>query len=168
MPRLEQKMAMCRLATLLILVGVGLPHLWPSCRGVGLPHLPSCGVGLPHLQWHFLMAPKGRPPSMPTQELARRASLETHVTQIAAARLLQPSAGNGKGKGKGKGFSLRQARRRFAELVTRPSLECTPYGHIVKQLEVEIDRGPVQLDYVCPHSWLYLSLIHISEPTRPY
>jgi len=90
---------------------------------------------------------------MRTQEVAARAALETHVTQSAAARLLRPR--KGKGRGKGNCFSIRQARRRFAELVTRPSLEWTPYGHLVKQLEVETDRGPEQLDYVCPHAWLY-------------
>ena len=38
----------------------------------------------------------------------------------------------------------------------KPSLQCTPYGPLVKQLEVDTDSGPEQLDYVCPHSWLYL------------
>ena len=91
---------------------------------------------------------------MQTQEVARRASLEAHVTQAAAARLLQPS-GKGQGKGGGKGSSLRQVRRRFVEMVTRPSLEGTPYGDIVKTLEVQTDEGPEQLDYVCPHASLY-------------
>ena len=97
------------------------------------------------------MAPKRRAPSLPTEEIAERASLETHVTQSAAARMLQP---RGKGKGKGKGSSLRQARRKFAALVHKPSLQSTPYGQVVKQLEVDTGNGPVQLDYVCPHSWL--------------
>ena len=100
------------------------------------------------------MAPKRREPSVPLQEIARRASLETHVTQSAAARLLKP-----KGKGLGKGGSLRQARRRFADLVQKPSLESTPYGDVVKKFEVVTDSGPVQLDYVCPHAWLYFACL---------
>ena len=40
---------------------------------------------------------------MPVQEIADRASLETHVAQSAAARLLQPRA---EGKGKGNGLQL--------------------------------------------------------------
>ena len=89
---------------------------------------------------------------MTTQEIAVRASLETHVTQSAAARLLQPTV---KGKGKGRGSSLRQACRKFAALVHKPSLQSTPYGQVVKEMEVDTVNGPVQLDYVCPHSWLY-------------
>ena len=87
---------------------------------------------------------------MPVQEIAERASLDTHVTQSAAAKLLQP-----RGKGRGKG--LRQARRRFAEMLKKPSLQCTPYGQVVKQLEVDTDSGPVHVDYVCPHAWLYIA-----------
>ena len=88
---------------------------------------------------------------MTTQEIAVRASLETHVTQSAAARLLQPTV---KGKGKGKGSSLRQARRKFAALVYKPSLQSTPYGQVVKEMEVDTVNGPVQLDYVCPFVWV--------------
>ena len=90
---------------------------------------------------------------MTTQEIAVRASLETHVTQSAAARLLQPTV---KGKGKGRGSSLRQARRKFGALAHKPSLESTPYGQVVKKMEVDTVNGPVQLDYVCPCVWLYL------------
>ena len=128
----------CRLATLLVFIGVGLTHLC-FFFGVGLPHIRA-------------MAPKRRTPSMPVQEIAERASLETHVTQSAAARLLQP-----RGKGRGKG--LRQARRRFAEMLKKPSLQCTPYGQVVKQLEVDTDSGPVHVDYVCPHAWLYIACL---------
>ena len=120
--------------------------------GVGLPHLCFFfGVGLPHIR---AMAPKRRTPSIPVQEIAERASLETHVTQSVAARLLQPRA---EGECRGKGFSLRQARRRFAEMLKKPSLQCTPYGQVVKQLEVDTDSGPVHVDYVCPHAWLYIA-----------
>ena len=90
---------------------------------------------------------------MQTQDIAQRASLETHVTQSAAARLMQPRE---KGKGNGKGCSLRQARRKFADMLKKPSLQSTPYGQVVKQLEVDTDSGPLQLDYVCPHAWLYI------------
>ena len=100
---------------------------------------------------------------MTTQQLAVRASLETHVTQSAAARLLQPTV---KGKGKGRGSSLRQARRKFAALVYKPSLQSTPYGQVVKQLEVDTGKGPVQLDYVCPHSWLYSVSLHCATFAR--
>ena len=89
---------------------------------------------------------------MPVQGIVERASLETYVTQRVAARLLQPRA---EGKGRGKG--LRQARRRFAEMLKKPSLQCTPYGQVVKQLEVDTDSGPVHVDYVCPHAWLYIA-----------
>ena len=102
------------------------------------------------------MAPKKRrAPSVALQEVARRASLETHVSNSAAARLLQPRA---KGKGVGKGHSLRQARRRFDERVKQPSLQGTPYGKLVKQLMVDTDEsGPMQLDYICPHAWLHFA-----------
>ena len=90
---------------------------------------------------------------MQTQDIAQRASLETHVTQSAAARLMQPRE---KGKGNGKGCSLRQARRKFADMLKKPSLQSTPYGQVVNQLEVDTDSGPLQLDYVCPHAWLYI------------
>ena len=97
------------------------------------------------------MAPKRkREPSVPVQEIARRASLEPHVGQSAAARLL---------KRKGKGGSLRNARRRFADLVQKPSRESTPYGDVVKKFEVVTDSGPVQLDYICPHAWLYFACL---------
>ena len=89
---------------------------------------------------------------MQNQDIAQRASLETHATQSAAARLLQPRE---TGKGKGKGCSLRQARRKFADMLKKPSLQSTPYGQVVKQLEVDTSSGPLQLDYVCPHAWLY-------------
>jgi len=89
------------------------------------------------------------------QEVARRASLETHVSNSAAARLLQRRA-----KGVGKGHSLRQARCRLADLVKQPSLQGTPYGKVVKQLMVDTDEsGPVQLDYICPHAWLYFACL---------
>ena len=42
--------------------------------------------------------------SMPPQEIARRATLETHVSNSAVARLLQTRA---KGKGVGKGVQLK-------------------------------------------------------------
>ena len=129
----------CRLATLLVCICVGLPHICPSCHT-----WPSLGV----------MAPKKRAPSMTTQEIAVRASLETHVTQSAAARLLQPTV---KGKGKVWGSSLRQGRRKCGALVHKPSLMSTPYGQVVKKMEVDTVNGPVQLDYVCPHSWLYVA-----------
>ena len=90
---------------------------------------------------------------MQTQDIAQRASLETHVTQSAAARLMQPGE---KGKGNGKGCSLRQARRKFAGMPKNPSLQSTPYGQVVKQLEVDTDSGPLQLDYAGPHAWLYI------------
>ena len=79
---------------------------------------------------------------MPPQEVARRASLETHVSNSAAARLLQPRA---KGKGVGKGHSLRQARRRFTDLVKQPSLQSTPYGTVVKQLMVDTDSWTISV-----------------------
>ena len=104
------------------------------------------------------MAPsKRRAPSVsvPPHEIASRASLETHVSNSDVARLLQPRA---KGKGVGKGFSLRQARRRCAELA-KPSPYITPYGTVVKQLMVGTEIGPVQLDYPCPHAWLYVACI---------
>ena len=57
-------------------------------------------------------------------------------------------------------WSLRQARRRLAELVKQPSLQGTPYGKVVKQLMVDTDEsGPVQLDYICPHAWLYFACL---------
>ena len=93
---------------------------------------------------------------MPPQEVARRASLETHVSNSAAARLLQPRA---KGNGVGKGHSLRQACRRFTDLVKQPSLQSTPYGKVVKQLMVDTESGPVELDYICPHAWLYFACL---------
>ena len=79
------------------------------------------------------MAPnKRRAPSIsvPPQQIARRATLETHVSNSVAARLLQPKA---KGKGVGKGHSFSHARRRCAELVNQPFLQSTPYGTVVKQ-----------------------------------
>ena len=76
------------------------------------------------------------------------------MAQCVVARLLQPRA---EGKGRGKG--LRQARRRFAEMLNKPSLQCTPYGQVAKQLEVDTDSGPVHVDYVCPHAWLYIACI---------
>ena len=91
---------------------------------------------------------------MPVQGIVERASLETYVTQRVAARLLQPRA---EGKGRGKGFSLRQVRRRFVEMLKKPSLQCTPYGQVVKQLEVDTESGPVHVAYVCPHAWLYIA-----------
>ena len=111
------------------------------------------GVGLPHLDG----AEKRRAPSVAFKEPARSASLATHVSQSAAARLLQPRA---KGQGLGKGRSLRQARRRFNELVKQPSLQGTPYGKVAKQLMVDTDEnGPVQLGYICPHAWLYFACL---------
>ena len=49
---------------------------------------------------------KRRAPSVavPPHDIASRASLETHVSNNAAAKILQPKP---KGKGVGKGFSLR-------------------------------------------------------------
>ena len=42
-------------------------------------------------------------------------------------------------------------------MLKKPSLQCTPYGQVVKQLEVDTDSGPVHVDYVCPHAWLYIA-----------
>ena len=82
--------------------------------------------------------------------------METHVSNSVVARLLQPRA---KGKGVGKGFSLRQARRGDAELVNKPSLQNTPYGTVVNQLMVGTEIGPVQLNRICPHAWLYFACL---------
>ena len=49
------------------------------------------------------------------QGVARIDTLENHVSNNAAAKLVEPKA---KGKGVGKGYNLRQARRKCAELAT--------------------------------------------------
>ena len=87
---------------------------------------------------------------MPPHEIARIASMETHVSNSVAAGLLQPRV---KGKGVGTGFSLRQARRRCSELAKQPSRQITPYGTVVKQFMVDTESGPVHLYYICPHAW---------------
>ena len=104
------------------------------------------------------MAPKKRRApyvSVPPHEIARRASLETHVSNSAAAKLLQPKV---KGKGVGKGFSLRQARRRRGEMVKQLSRQITPHGTVVNQLVVDTESGPAQLDYICPHARLHFCM----------
>ena len=93
------------------------------------------------------------PNSIHTQELSSGAAGGNRMAQRAAARLLKPS---GQRPAKGKGCSLRQARRKFADMLKKPSLQSTPYGQVVNQLEVDTDSGPLQLDYVCPHAWLYI------------
>ncbi len=59
------------------------------------------------------------------------------MSNRVVARLLQPRA---KGKGVGNDFSLRQARRRCAELAKQPSLQSTPYGAFDKQLMVDAEK----------------------------
>jgi len=102
------------------------------------------------------MAPKRKASAsaVALEEVAKRAALEPSVSQWAAARILQPAA---KGKGRGKGTSLRQARRKFSETMRKPSQVHTPYGKVVKELQVETDSGTNLLEYICPFVWLFFT-----------
>ena len=68
---------------------------------------------------------------------------EIMVSQSAAARMVHPKHG------------FDQARKMLGKKLRGQVEQKTPYGDLLKKIEIITDTGTKTLQYVCPHAWLY-------------
>ena len=92
-----------------------------------------------------------------------RIAMEPHVSQSAAARLLQQPHGQQKRQTKRPGTSLRHARRRFNRIVEQHCVANTAYGPVVKHFDIDLsDGGQMQVEYLCPFAWMHYLCVQCS------
>ena len=132
---------------------------------VGLPPSHRSGrlATLAQVRYIFAAMPQLKRKYVQVEDMELRIAMEPHVSQSAAARLLQQPHGQQKRQTKRLGTSLRHARRRFNRIVEQHCVANTAYGPVVKHFDIDLsDGGQMQVEYLCPFAWMHYLCVQCS------